>query len=225
VGIARALARDPAVLLLDEPFASVDREVRRRLHDEIAQLRTALSMPVILVTHDFDDAVRLATHLLVVREGRGEACGPLGEVTSRVDLPGLQQAAGLGTVFEAVVSRVLTDRGLAELTFDGGLLLAPDPSLTPGAHVRVRIPARDVILAAEAPARVSLHNVLGGIVSEVAVHPRGEHAIVQLAIGSVRLLAEVTHDAVLQLGIQEGTELHALIKSVSLEVRSAGMVE
>jgi molybdate transport system ATP-binding protein len=219
VGVARALARDPAVLLLDEPFASVDRSVRRHLHDEIAQLRESLSMPVILVTHDFDDVVRLATHLLVLCEGRGEAFGTLEEMTSRTDIPVVQEAVGLGAVFDAAVSRVLPERGLAELTFDRGTLLASDRSLTPGARVRVRIPARDVILAAEAPTRVSLHNVLRGVVSEVASDPLGEHAVVQLTIGTTRLLAEVTTDAVAQLGIRTGTELHALIKSVSLEVR------
>ena len=64
VALARALAREPAVLLLDEPFAAVDRAVRRRLQDEIDELRRTLDMPLILVTHDFDDVVRLATHVL-----------------------------------------------------------------------------------------------------------------------------------------------------------------
>jgi ABC-type molybdate transport system ATPase subunit len=59
----------------------------------------------------------------------------------------------------------------------------------------------------------------------MAIDPQGEHAIGQLAVGSVRLLAEVTPDAVVQLGICRGAELHALIKSVSLEVRGAGKVE
>src|SRR5262249_55060917 len=60
VALARALAREPAVLLLDEPFAAVDRSVRRRLQNEIDGLRRTLDMPLILVTHDFEDVVRLA---------------------------------------------------------------------------------------------------------------------------------------------------------------------
>ena len=63
VALARALAREPAVLLLDEPFAAVDRTVRRRLQDEIDELRRTLDIPLVLVTHDFDDVVRLATRL------------------------------------------------------------------------------------------------------------------------------------------------------------------
>ena len=67
-----SLAREPAVLLLDEPFAAVDRTVRRRLQDEIDELRRALDMPLILVTHDFEDVVRLAARL---DPGRGPQRG------------------------------------------------------------------------------------------------------------------------------------------------------
>ena len=70
----------PAVLLLDEPFAAVDRAVRRRLQDEIDALRRTLDIPLILVTHDFDDVVRLATHLLILERGRAVACGSLLEI-------------------------------------------------------------------------------------------------------------------------------------------------
>ena len=85
VALARALAREPAVLLLDEPFAAVDRAVRRRLQDEIDELRRTLDIPLILVTHDFEDVVRLATHLLILEHGRAIACGPLSDLMSRPD--------------------------------------------------------------------------------------------------------------------------------------------
>lgn len=222
VGVARALAREPQVLLLDEPFASVDREVRRRLQDEIADLRQTLSIPVILVTHDFDDVLRLATHLLVLDRGHAIAAGPLAALTSRPELTGLREAVGLGSVFDATVTSVLPSRGLVEIGFDGGTLLASDRSLASGARVRVRIPARDVILALEAPARMSLHNVLSGTVTAVQHEPGADHVVVQVAIGSLRLLAEITRDAVAQLGIVDGLRLHALIKAVSLDVRATG---
>ena len=221
VALARALAREPAVLLLDEPFTAVDRTVRRHLQDEIDALRRTLDIPLILVTHDFDDVVRLATHLLILQRGRGVACGPLGSLMSRPDLTWLREAVGLGSLFDAVVTRTYPSRGLVELTFDGGNLLASDPSLGLGTKVRLRIPAREVILATREPEGLSLHNALSGIVSAIHTDPGVEHVIVQIAVGGVLLLAEVTRDAVATLSIAVGLRLHALIKSVSIDVLKA----
>lgn len=218
VAVARALAREPAVLLLDEPFAAVDRIVRRRLQDEIDELRRTLDVPLILVTHDFEDVVRLATHLLILERGRMVASGALSELMSRPDLTWLRDAVGLGSVFDAVVARRLPERGLVELRFDGGSLLASDRELAAGATVRVRIPAREVILATSEPSGLSLHNALAGSVSAIHADPGLDHVVVQIAVGRVLLLAEVTRDAIDRLQVGVGTRLHALIKSVSIDV-------
>jgi molybdate transport system ATP-binding protein len=218
VALARALAREPAVLLLDEPFAAVDRSVRRRLQDEIDSLRRKLDMPLVLVTHDFEDVVRLATHVLMLEHGRAVAWGPIATLMSRPDLGWLREAVGLGSVFDATVTRIDADRGLAVLTFDGGTLLAPARHVSVNAPVRVRIPAREVVLATSAPSGLSLHNVLAGTVTDVHAEPAFETIVVQLAVGRVGLLAEVTRDAVSRLGINVGRRLHALIKSVSIEL-------
>lgn len=218
VALARALARDPAVLLLDEPFAAVDRAVRRHLQGEIDSLRRTLDVPLILVTHDFEDVMRLATHVLMLEHGRTVAYGPVAELTSRPDLPWLREAAGLGSVFEATVTHVDGDRGLANLLFDGGTLVVPTRHLNPSTLVRVRIPAREVVLATSAPSGLSLHNVLSATVSAIHDDTASEAVIVQLAIGGLRLLAEVTRDAVGRLDITVGHQSYALIKSVSIDL-------
>ena len=70
VAVARALARRPDVLLLDEPFSAVDRVTRQRLQRELAELRHDLEMPILLVTHDLDEAARLADRICVIHHGR-----------------------------------------------------------------------------------------------------------------------------------------------------------
>lgn len=218
VAVARALAREPRVLLLDEPFAAVDRSLRRTLHAEIDDIRRSFDIPIVLVTHDFEDVVRLATDLVMLQSGHVVASGSLEELTSRPDLPWLREMVGLGSVVEATVSRTDESRGLAELEFDGQALLAPGKGLAVGTRVRVRIPAREVILAIDRPQGLSLHNALQATVSAVQREPELDQVVVQLQVGSARLLAEVTGDAIARLGIAEGTRLWALIKSVSLEV-------
>jgi molybdate transport system ATP-binding protein len=220
VALARALARDPSVVVLDEPFAAVDRVVRRRLQDEIAALRRTLEVPMVLVTHDFEDVVRLATHVLVLEHGRRVAHGPIAALTSRPDLAFLRDAVGAGSVWDGVVAGVDAERGLADLVFDGGRLMVPASAGGVGDTVRIRIPAREVILATGAPEGLSLHNVLAGVVT--SVHTSDDHAVVQLAVGESLLLAEVTKDAVVRLEVAPGRQLHALIKSVSIDVRGAG---
>ncbi|MHB8529785.1 MAG: ABC transporter ATP-binding protein [Caulobacteraceae bacterium] len=69
VALARALARQPNALLLDEPLAAIDRRTRRVLRDEVTALRSSVRMPIVLVTHDLDEAASLADRLMVIDKG------------------------------------------------------------------------------------------------------------------------------------------------------------
>ena len=220
LALARALARGPQALLLDEPFAAVDKALRHRLQDELHALRHRLQVPTVLVTHDFDDVVRLATHVVILDRGRMTAAGPIESLTSRPDQLWLREAVGLGSVFDATAVSVDRTRGLTQLAFEGGTLLAPDHTLPLGARLRVRILAREVILALQRPAGLSVHNVLEGRVAAVEPVPHTDRVVVQLVVGSVRLLAEVTRDAVSRLALAPGVMTHALVKSVSIELAS-----
>jgi molybdate transport system ATP-binding protein len=85
VALARALAREPAALLLDEPFSAVDRPTRRELYRVIAGLRERLAIPVVLVTHDLGEAVRLADRMAVLHQGRVLQHGAPNDVAARPD--------------------------------------------------------------------------------------------------------------------------------------------
>ncbi|MPY90830.1 MAG: molybdenum ABC transporter ATP-binding protein [Luteitalea sp.] len=215
VALARALARDPHVLLLDEPFAAVDRAIRTKLHDELDALRRRVRIPMLLVTHDFQDVVRLATDVLVIERGRAIAAGPIETLTSRADIPWSHHALDAGSVFDGRVRTRERARGLADLEFTGGGLVVPDRGLAIGAHVRLRIPAREVILAINRPEGLSLHNILEGRVSAITQH--GDEHLVQVAVGDARLLAAVTRDAVNRLALAPGRPVFALIKSLSID--------
>lgn len=86
VGIARALAADPAFLLMDEPFGSLDAINRLRLQDELCAINRRLVRTILFVTHDVDEALRIADRIVVMREGRViQAAPPLDLLLSPAD--------------------------------------------------------------------------------------------------------------------------------------------
>jgi molybdate transport system ATP-binding protein len=103
VALARALAREPQVLLLDEPFSAVDKATRQRLYREITELRGSLSMPVVLVTHDLDEAVMLADRMVVLYRGRTLQTGTPEDVTSRPCSAEVARLVDLRNLFEGTV--------------------------------------------------------------------------------------------------------------------------
>jgi osmoprotectant transport system ATP-binding protein len=97
VGVARALAADPPILLMDEPFGAVDPVTRARLQDEFLGLQRRLRRTVVLVTHDIDEALRLGDRLAVLATGgRLEQYGTPAEVLARPATPFVSDFVGAG---------------------------------------------------------------------------------------------------------------------------------
>jgi len=76
VALARALAREPSILLLDEPFSAVDRATRETLYLDLVELKRELAVPVVMVTHDLNEALLLADRMTLLSQGRTLQSGP-----------------------------------------------------------------------------------------------------------------------------------------------------
>jgi osmoprotectant transport system ATP-binding protein len=98
VGLARALAADPAILLMDEPFGAVDAIERAHLKDEIAALHARLRKTVLFVTHDVDEAFRLADVIVIMRDGRVEQSAVPNEILERPATPFVAELVGAGEI-------------------------------------------------------------------------------------------------------------------------------
>jgi len=103
VALARALARSPRVLLLDEPFSAVDQVTRRRLQRELAMLREQIRIPIVLVTHDLDEAAALADRLCVLHGGRSLQAGPPEALFRRPASPEVARVLDRHNLFEGEV--------------------------------------------------------------------------------------------------------------------------
>jgi len=115
VGVARALAADPPIMLMDEPFSAVDPVVREGLHREFLRLQQDLGKTIAMVTHDIDEAIKLGDLVAVFREG-----GHLAQFGTPREL--LEQP-----VDEFVAEFVGRDRGIRSLSFDTAAELAVRP--------------------------------------------------------------------------------------------------
>ncbi|MFD2054838.1 glycine betaine/L-proline ABC transporter ATP-binding protein [Mesorhizobium calcicola] len=80
VGLARALAADPSILLMDEPFSALDPLIRRELQDQFKALSTKLAKTTLFITHDLDEAVRLGHHIGVMKDGKMLQIGSADEI-------------------------------------------------------------------------------------------------------------------------------------------------
>jgi glycine betaine/proline transport system ATP-binding protein len=80
VGMARALASDPDVLLMDEPFSALDPLIRRQLQDEFIALSQQLKKTTLFITHDLDEAVRIGDRIAIMRDGRVVQIGTAEEI-------------------------------------------------------------------------------------------------------------------------------------------------
>ena len=147
VALARALARDPQALLLDEPFSAVDRGTRERLYGELAELRRELQMPVVLVTHDLDEAVILADRMTLLSHGRSIQSGSPLEVMQRPATLEAARLAGIDNLFTAQVLTHCPDGGFTLLAWNGTQVRARlQPAFATGTRVAWAIHSAGVLL-------------------------------------------------------------------------------
>ncbi|MHA1114212.1 MAG: molybdenum ABC transporter ATP-binding protein [Alphaproteobacteria bacterium] len=220
VAMGRALLAGPRLLLMDEPLASIDAARKNEVLPLIEQMRDEFSLPILFVSHAMEEIVRLADKMVLIEEGRVRAAGPLTELLSRLDLLDATGRDEAGAALEVAVAGHESRDRLTRLAFPGGELLVPLLALPVGERLRVRVHARDVALALEPPAGLSILNAFPGTVMEMAESNRATVDL-RLDIG-VPLLSRITARSARTLGIAPGKKVHALIKSVAVDRRLAG---
>jgi molybdate transport system ATP-binding protein len=188
VAVARALAREPQVLLLDEPFSAVDKATRQKLYRELAELRRQLRMPVVLVTHDLDEAVMLADRLSLLHHGRTLQDGAPLEVMQRPATVEAARLVGQRNLFDAIVVEHQPAPGCTRLQWCGRILeVERNPGYPVGAAVSWMIPSSHVVLhRRDRPSRGEHENPVPGTITECLT--LGENTNCALAVdGHARL--------------------------------------
>jgi molybdate transport system ATP-binding protein len=209
VALARALAPRPRLVLLDEPFASLDRAAADLLRHNLRQILQTLGVPAILVTHDPQEALALGDRMLLMAEGRIIRDGAPAEVLSAT---GEAAQAGMGEVLRARV--VERKEGMLVLEVGSVLLFAPDP----GGEFREAyacIRGEGVSLEQGPHGHMSQRNRLAATI--LKIEPLGALRRVRLDAG-MQLEALITTWACEDLALAPGQQVHALIKASAIQV-------
>jgi molybdate transport system ATP-binding protein len=213
VALGRALLSQPALLLLDEPLAALDAARREEVLPYLEALRDRLSIPMVYVSHQFDEVLRLATHVVLMEAGSVIAQGSPPEISLRPELRAIVGPEAVGAVLDGRVVRV--EGPIADLQLGHGVLRVSLRDARVGASLRVQVLARDVIIATEPPRSLSVRNVIEGKISALTAEQPDGAVLVAIEIGGAAILSRVTSEAVGALGLNAGMQVWALVKAVS----------
>jgi molybdate transport system ATP-binding protein len=170
---------------------------------------------MIYVSHQFEEVLRLATHVVLLDAGKVVAQGSPGEVSLRPELRAIVGPEAVGAVLDGIVSSVDETRNIADVQLGRSTLRISARNARVGSSVRVRLLARDIILATEQPHALSVRNAIEGVIDEVS-DDDGEAKLVRVDIGGAFVLSRVTVAAVEALRLQRGQAVWVLIKAVSM---------
>ncbi|HKY25638.1 MAG TPA: ABC transporter ATP-binding protein [Gaiella sp.] len=203
VALARALARDPDVLLLDEPLSALDSHTRATVRGELHDLLGELGLPVVLVTHDFEDAATLADRVGVMVDGRLLQVGTPGELVAAPGDPFVARFTGANLVPGAATSGA---GSLTEVVLDaGGTMWSTDAV---SGRVALTVYPWDIALSRTIPEDSAVNHLRAPIARITSLGNRA-----RVAVGP--LVAEVTTASVERLGLREGEPVVASFKATA----------
>jgi molybdate transport system ATP-binding protein len=208
VALARALAREPEVLLLDEPLSALDAHTKTTVRAELHDLLAELEIPVLLVTHDFEDAAALAGEVSVIVDGSVRQTGTPSELVGSpadsfvASFTGANLLHGVAEPSRNGSTRVHLD--------DGTTVVTADPA---AGRVALAVYPWDITVA-DAPPHDSALNVIHAPIRSIA--ELGNR--VRLGVGPVS--AEITTESLARLGLEPGQVVYATFKATGTRVVS-----
>ncbi len=218
VALGRAILSGPRLLLLDEPLSSVDRRLRDAIIPWLRRTCEASGTPMILVSHDLGELLRLTDRMLVLDRGRVVGIGAYRDLVHDPAAAAVVHERGMVNLLEGTVIGHDPALGTSVIAIASGIeLTVPMAGAAAGEGVILSIAPKDVALAGARIGRVSIQNQVSGVVGRVSIHER--MALVEVLLGGRPLLAEVSHRAVRDLALASGSSVVCLMKSQAIECR------
>ncbi|MCY3883933.1 MAG: molybdenum ABC transporter ATP-binding protein [Gammaproteobacteria bacterium] len=219
IALAQALLSNPKLLMLDEPLASVDVDRKAEFVPYLKSVHREYRIPMLYVTHSLSEVAALCEHTVVLRNGQIHKQGE----TTKV-LQALQESPEIVGEFDAgtvLSGRIVRHDERFLLTYISScnqeLIVPTQDSMEVGDEVRLRIRARDISVATARPTQISIRNILKGEVLHVVSDNDTPNCEVHVKCGNEVIRALVTRASVVDLRIEAGNQVFALVKSVTIE--------
>jgi molybdate transport system ATP-binding protein len=215
IALARALATDPSIMLLDEPLSAVDVATRSYLLAEISAIQKKSRIPFLYVTHNYSEAVRLGSAMIVMDEGKVVQEGPPMEIFAAPKTEPVARVVGTENVFMGKILGHDPEGGISTIEATSCLLEIPYNGLPIGSPVTVGIRSEDIIVSRERLTQTSARNVLQGVIRQIITDIDKTELVIFCGIS---LKVSVTQAAVRKLNLEAGSQVHLLIKARALHI-------
>jgi molybdate transport system ATP-binding protein len=212
VAMVRALLSKPELLILDEPLAALDYQSRQELMPYIEWFHKQLSIPVIYVSHDIKEVLRLADYIVVMDKGKIIDQGYIGELC--VSQPLLTQQEGASFILQGEVSEIISEDKLVQIDCGENILITAE-NMQLKQTVRVLIHARDVSLCLSPPEESSILNCIPIIIVELQQDSNGKLRVIA-KIAQQTIVALISHRSARQLKVEKGQKMYAQFKATAM---------
>jgi len=214
VALGRALLKNPQIMLLDEPLASLDKKHKQEILPFLSCLHRELSIPMLYVSHNMEEVSLLCDHIIVMQQGRVQYNGRLHDALVSPESP-LSKADDAAAVLDGIVAKQEKEFQLSTIqTANGNNIIVPGKTEI-GQQVRVRIQASNISLCKTAISDSSILNIIKGTISAI-VDESGSHVLLQINSKNDLLLARITQKSYQQLALNIGQTIYMQIKAVSI---------
>ncbi len=233
VALGRAVLSEPDLLLLDEPWSSLDRPLRERLLPMLAQIQRSSGTPMVVVSHSLSDVLRLTDRVMLLDRGRVVQHGDFWELLTDpaaahvlhghdpVNVTALTVHERVGSAGLAQLVRTEPSEGPAAPSMPPVRITAPvEDSVPVGAVVHAVIRPQDIALALAPVEQISMQNQIPGVVRRITRLPRLTLCHVDVGF---ELVAEITHRSQIDFSLTEGKRVWCLFKAQAVQVAPTGI--
>ena len=217
VALARSLAASPKILLLDEPFASLDIKFRGIILNYLKQIHHNFKIPILLVSHDISEIIAIADEVLLLSKGSKIAQGHPRDILLNDNLLGVNNGIELSNFLEANIINNEDDTNHSILRLGSNEIFVKKIEAQPNTKVSIVIKASEIAVALDKPTRISSKNILTGNITKIS--STETKTIISVNIGTP-VLAEISPSATKNLGLSKGDQVYLLLKNDHLKVNA-----